>query len=768
MSASTNRRKQPRVVAASASGNRAVEGLFRAYLLRAMESLWLLAAGLVPFLFAPPDFMVFPDVLKVVVLRSLVALMAVAWAVEWALVGPGPAALGSVANPRRWLQWAGDSPRHRIIAAGTLFIAATGISTLASESGGVSLWGSNPGRDGYGFFNAASYYVLFLVVATHVKSTPQVWRLLGAITFAASVASLYGVLQHFGADPFLAARPVRITSSFGNALFAASFLVLALPATLALATVHLRQKRPLWAVTGWSAVTVVQLLAIMYTLSRGPWLALAAGALVWLGLVASGAGRRHVVGAAALAGLATAIALGLALAAPGGIDDSGLVAPSPLERASTISGEVASGGLSGRLSIWERSVSLIAQRPWLEESGALSSVSRHLFGYGPDLFVSALPLKWSDDALAPVNASAHNYPLQVAVELGLLGLASYVVLVGVLVATLLRGIRRGATPDLQWRLVYAALAAAVAIRLIEQMSGVARVSDTALFWVLMGLVAALPAVRPRTSRISPKKHGRNSPARLTGGVLRWAVVLTVAVLAVGLFWERNLPYVRAAAVASGSLQEVRQGDLLASLSLMDRAISIAPDVELYHTTRAQLMSAFEARDDTDRAQIAMGQHTFNRQALELNSLSHTATQATAISAAVLAQLGQAEFGAEAVELYTRLTLMLPGYETVYNDLASTYLIVGDPLGALGALERYVEATGGTVKPSAKSLYIRGVAFDELGRSRDAVASLEGYISDSPDGRYVEFANRRLSTLYDGLGGGEAPEENATAAEDPRP
>ena len=768
MSASTNRRKQPRVVAASASGNRAVEGLFRAYLLRAMESLWLLAAGLVPLLFAPPDFMVFPDVLKVVVLRSLVALMAVAWAVEWALVGPGPAALGSVANPRRWLQWAGDSPRHRIIAAGTLFIAATGISTLASESGGVSLWGSNPGRDGYGFFNAASYYVLFLVVATHVKSTPQVWRLLGAITFAASVASLYGVLQHFGADPFLAARPVRITSSFGNALFAASFLVLALPATLALATVHLRQKRPLWAVTGWSAVTVVQLLAIMYTLSRGPWLALAAGALVWLGLVASGAGRRHVVGAAALAGLATAIALGLALAAPGGIDDSGLVAPSPLERASTISGEVASGGLSGRLSIWERSVSLIAQRPWLEESGALSSVSRHLFGYGPDLFVSALPLKWSDDALAPVNASAHNYPLQVAVELGLLGLASYVVLVGVLVATLLRGIRRGATPDLQWWLVYAALAAAVAIRLIEQMSGVARVSDhCAVLGAYGARRGASGGPTPHKSDFSEEArqeqpgqaHRRRSPmgSGADGGRPgRWPILGEEP--PVRPSGRRRFGFFAGGAPGRPAGKPLADGP---------RHIHRAGRRALPHDAGAAHVGVrgtgrHRPRPDSDGA--AHVQPAGPRTQLPV---AHRDAGHGHLSRRVGAARPSG-IRAEAVELYTRLTLMLPGYETVYNDLASTYLIVGDPLGALGALERYVEATGGTVKPSAKSLYIRGVAFDELGRSRDAVASLEGYISDSPDGRYVEFANRRLSTLYDGLGGGEAPEENATAAEDPRP
>ena len=786
MSASNQRRMRHHQIAPFARGDPALAGSVNVYLLRAMESLWLLAAGLVPILFAPPDFMVFPDVPKVVLLRSLVALMAVAWALEWAFGWSTPAERpvraptgerGGEARLRRWLRWAGDDPRLAIITAGTLFIVANAISTVASESINVSLWGGNPGRDGYGFLNSASYYALFLAVATHVKSAPQVWRLLGAITFAAFATSLYGVFQHFGADPLVAARPVRITSSFGNALFAASFLVLALPATLALATVHLRQKRPLWAMAGWSIVIVVQLLAIMYTLSRGPWLALAAGVVVWLSLIAFGAGRRHALSAAALGGAAAIVAFGFTFVA-GGVTAGGsaagrLVAPTPLERASTISGEVASGGLGGRVSIWERSASLIVQRPWLEEDGALSSVSRHLFGYGPDLFVYALPLKWNEDALAPVNASAHNYPIHVALELGLVGLASYLALIVVLLLTSLRAIGRKGTLDVQWRLVYAALAAAVAIRVVEQMSGVARISDTALFWMLAGLVAALPVVHAPSSPTDPEKAVRIKPARSRdgrawGGVRRWALALSVTVLAAGLIWGRSLPYARAAVRAADSLQAVRHGDLLASLSLMEDAISIAPDVELYHTTRAQLMSSFEARDDTDRVQIALEQHTFNRRALAVNPLSHTATQATAISAAELARLGRTDFGPEAVELYTRLTVMLPGYETAYADLASVYLIVGEPLGALRALDDYVEGTGGTVKPAAGSRYIRGVAFDELGQAENAVAALEGYISDSPDGRYVEFANRRLATLYKGLGLRKEPDGHATAAEAPRP
>ena len=53
---------------------------------RAFEALWLVVAGLVPLLFATPGVMVFVDVPKGGLLRSLTALMAILWVSEWALL----------------------------------------------------------------------------------------------------------------------------------------------------------------------------------------------------------------------------------------------------------------------------------------------------------------------------------------------------------------------------------------------------------------------------------------------------------------------------------------------------------------------------------------------------------------------------------------------------------------------------------------------------------------------------------------------------------
>ena len=241
--------------------------------------------------------------------------MALLWVVEWAL-RPRPAAVTASradAATRRWTRLrerTSAQPSRWILVTATLFLTANTLSTLLSPAFSVSLWGNNPGRDGFGLYNTASYYVLFAVIATRLRSTAQMWRLLGVIVAAATVASLYGVMQHYGLDPLDQGLAERVQSSFGNPLFAGSFLVLALPISLGLGLAHGMRVRSPWVYAGWGLLLSTQVVAVAFTLSRGPWVGLAAGALVFLLLGGALAGRRVLAGAVfvvCVAGLALAI-----------------------------------------------------------------------------------------------------------------------------------------------------------------------------------------------------------------------------------------------------------------------------------------------------------------------------------------------------------------------------------------------------------------------------------------------------------------------------
>ena len=270
---------------------------------RAIEGLWLVAVGLVPVVFGPPQFLFFVDVPKVTLLRSAVALMAMLWALQWALqparspVAPGQG-LRALLSPG-----ALRHPSRGIVSAATLVLAAAAIATLFSVSLGVSTWGWNPGRDGTSLYTHATYNVLFVIVAFNLKTKQQLWRLLGAIAAGATVAAIFGVLQRFGLDAF-SSGTLRVDAYFGNALFAASYLVLAFPLSLGLALVHARQSRSPWVARGWVGVLALQLAAIMFTESRGPWIGLLLAWLALLSLFWLMGNRKVLISAAAMTGTA--------------------------------------------------------------------------------------------------------------------------------------------------------------------------------------------------------------------------------------------------------------------------------------------------------------------------------------------------------------------------------------------------------------------------------------------------------------------------------
>ena len=184
---------------------------------RALESLWLLTAILVPLAFLDREFIVseaivaYVEVPKIALLRTLVALMAVLWLIEWGI--QGRLSFGSFFQGRDsgflstyWLRklrdWLRERPIRWLFLAVWFFLGTTLVSTVLSGSFNVSMWGEVPGQDGYPAYTIIAYVVLFGVIATHLKTTAQLWRLIGALVVMGVLVSGYAILQHYGHDFF--------------------------------------------------------------------------------------------------------------------------------------------------------------------------------------------------------------------------------------------------------------------------------------------------------------------------------------------------------------------------------------------------------------------------------------------------------------------------------------------------------------------------------------------------------------------------------------
>jgi hypothetical protein len=159
----------------------------------ALEACWLAAAIFVPLIVLPErSFLSFTSVPKIFTLRLIASCVACLLVVRLAVAARSwspdfPLRPTSLANVGRWLL---ASPARFVVAGVFAVLAAIVVSTAFSLSPFLSVWGKDPGSDGYGLYNMACYGVLALTVATQLRTEAQVWRLLGAISAAGVSASL--------------------------------------------------------------------------------------------------------------------------------------------------------------------------------------------------------------------------------------------------------------------------------------------------------------------------------------------------------------------------------------------------------------------------------------------------------------------------------------------------------------------------------------------------------------------------------------------------
>lgn len=223
-----------------------------------------------------------------------------------------------------------------MFVAACLVVAGNLASTLLSPSISVSLWGSEPGRDGYSFYNYLFHFILFAVLTTHLKTIAQLWRLFGAIVVSGVAVGFYGILQYLGLDPFgVHAGGDRVVSSLGNPIFAAAFLLMVRPIVL---TMALRFPGPrLWGAMAawWITVMAIPLLTIAYTQARGPGVGLAAAFAGFFALALLALGWRTALRAGTLVAASIGITLVVVALVPP------LFAPAPTSSGRTSQASVA-------------------------------------------------------------------------------------------------------------------------------------------------------------------------------------------------------------------------------------------------------------------------------------------------------------------------------------------------------------------------------------------------------------------------------------------
>lgn len=196
---------------------------------RVIEAGWLVALIVVPLFFNVYSSRVFePD--KLVLLRTIATLMAVAWIVK--VVDEGwPERVDRRGGG--WRQGIGAALRTPLVGPTLILAVVYLVATALSVVPRVSLWGSYQRLQGA--YSALCYMVIALLMMQTMRRGEQLRRLVTAIILTSLPIALYGVAQHYRLDPLPWGGDVttRVAANMGNAIFVAAYLIMVVPLTLA-------------------------------------------------------------------------------------------------------------------------------------------------------------------------------------------------------------------------------------------------------------------------------------------------------------------------------------------------------------------------------------------------------------------------------------------------------------------------------------------------------------------------------------------------------
>lgn len=255
-------------------------------------------------------------------------------------------------------------------------------------------------------------------------------------------------------------------------------------------------------IAGLSLALVIQLAAIFFTQSRGPWLGVGAGLVVLAVLASVVVGSRRLAAGAAIVSGALIVALLIF-----NLPNSPLAPLRSLPYVGRLGSLMESSTGTGRVRIliWQGVGELVTTLPNVGLTEDRWHALRPLLGYGPESMYVAYNKVYQPE-LAHLEARtaspdrSHNDLMDYVVTTGWLGLLSYLALFAAALAVGWRWLRR--TSDLHVRIVVAGLMSALVSHFVESQFGIVIASSRTLFWVYLGVIASVPALLREVSAVA--------------------------------------------------------------------------------------------------------------------------------------------------------------------------------------------------------------------------------------------------------------------------
>ena len=665
----------------------------------------------------------------------------------------------SIAWTMSWIVEARKNPALVITFGVVFLLIAQSISSAFSPLPRISYFGVNENYSGFNLYDSIATFILFVGAVLHFRDESRLRLLIYALVVTGTVVSVYGLAQHFGWDDLgNRQNQARIVSSFGNTLNFAGFLVVTIPATLALAVLHRRVGISTFFVI--SAALGLQLCALWLTGGRGPYIGAVFGlsALIASIAVSRETGKIRLLSYVLVASAVIAIVIA-AIPTMNSFDSIARVRSIGGEF-NALTGEKVSegqGGLNARQEIWRTALSLSVNPEVPQNESQVKTAFRRLYGVGPEMFSYSYPLRVSPRSNIVVQINAHNLPLHILATTGLLGFSALlIVLAGLalMIRSTFMALRVRDSENHSRTVVTAIFLSLIFGKIIELQTGVPRISDLTPTVLVLGALVASYSWTPRSSQqgIEPALADRSGGETLTlDWILMTLTVIMVAIMLTGFIgWDvRRLT---ASSIIAGAPEQDTATQLFERKA---KAQEMAPDRQTLTFDVSATIFKVAGTPDSERSPEQELSLVLRARDLLLDFEQmdpyHLNTQlALAKIATTLVVRGNSEFSAEVHERYAKIAEYYPAFPTLIGTASTAMASVGDFEFAIELANRAI-LTESQTHGWSKAWYSRGLSRINLGFTDEGISDLITATEKQPESEGARMSHLALAELYRHLG-----------------
>ncbi|MCL2332036.1 MAG: O-antigen ligase family protein [Actinomycetia bacterium] len=451
----------------------------------------------------------------------------------------------------------GEIRYHKVYFVLAGLLIWIGISTIVSVSPLTAFFGKYRRYDG--LWSYLIYAVLFFVTVQYVTTYERIKMVAQALMWSSVVVTFYGLLQAAGIDYGWSSLPFekfRSFSTYGNPDLLAGFLAFGFFVTLGLV---LSEERKSWRVFYW-IVLLMNGVVMITAKSRSIWVGAAVGLILAVILLVKQKPRWMKLDF----GFSGAVGLGVVAAAVSSLWQKSDVMNFGKRLISIF--QFGTGSGQTRFEIWGAALRAIKARPF--------------FGWGSDTFRLVFrrfePSIYNQDAgYRSVADNVHNFPLQLAAGIGILGmLAFYAIMIWVIVPA----VKLCVAPSDKHkgeRMIFIGMVAAVVAYNVHLVFGLSLPGASFLLWILLGVL-----IVPRTKAVVIDPVPWVVPVSIVAVV----VALVPAFFAFRFLAADHYYYL---AQAYGTKDD---NAMNASIASARTAARLNPTIEMYRTQEVTLLS----------------------------------------------------------------------------------------------------------------------------------------------------------------------------------